>query len=120
MDCAYTPSTPNTKSKFTFDFDEKRLLTEVEMLEEKKGKKLETQLCQDQEQDFSTPESSPESSEFFTPLASPPTTIPKISVSSPIASPLPDNSRKENVRRMLYSKRMFNSPRLNGRRPSRS
>ena len=39
MDCAYTPSTPNTKSKFTFDFDEKRLQSEVEMLEEKKAKK---------------------------------------------------------------------------------
>ena len=120
MDCAYTPSTPNTKSKFTFDFDEKRLQSEVEMLEEKKAKKLETQLCQDQGQDCSTPvESSEKSSEFFIPLVSP-SAIPKIRVSSPIASPLPDNSRKENVRRMLYSKRMFNSPSLNGRRPSRS
>merc|ERR1712223_966943 len=98
LDCAYTPTTPNSKSKFTFDFDEKRLQTEVEMLEEKKAKKLETQLCQDQGgQDCSTLELSEKSSEFFTPFVSP-SAIPKISVSSPMASPIPDNSRKENVR----------------------
>ena len=41
MDCAYTPTTPNSnsKSKFTFDYEEKRLETEVELLEEKKSKR---------------------------------------------------------------------------------
>ena len=90
MDCAYTPSTPNTKSKFTFDFDEKRLQTEVEMLEEKKEaavKQVETELCH-----YATPEqptlesSQSSSSDFFTPLANP---SPKIYVTSPFASPLP-------------------------------
>ena len=31
------PTTPNSKSKFTFDYEEKRLETEVELLEEKKS-----------------------------------------------------------------------------------
>ena len=92
MDCAYTPTTPNSKSKFTFDFDEKRLQTEVEMLEEKKEaaaavKQVETELCH-----YATPEkptlesSQSSSSDFFTPMANPPT--PKIYVTSPFASPL--------------------------------
>ena len=90
MDCAYTPTTPNSKSKFTFDFDEKRLQTEVEMLEEKKEaaaavKQVETELNATPEKP--TLESSQSSSsDFFTPMANPPT--PKIYVTSPFASPL--------------------------------
>ena len=97
MDCTYTPTTPNSKSKFTFDYDEKRLELEVEMLEEKKlagwavVKQVETKPCHYNSPESTTTESSENSStDFFTPIAMF-KSIPKISVTStsPFASPLP-------------------------------
>ena len=98
MDCAYTPTTPNSKSKFTFDYEEKRLETEVELLEEKKSnrwaivKQVETK---PRHYDTNTPESTTKKSSkklctnFFTPMVN--STPPKIYLTStsPIASPLP-------------------------------
>ena len=96
MDCAYTPTTPNSKSKFTFDYDEKRLETEVEILEEKKSvgwavvKQVETEPfrhCATPEK-TTTESSQNSSSDFFTPMANP---TPRICVTStsPFASPFP-------------------------------
>ena len=79
MDCAYTPTTPNSnsKSKLTFDYEEKRLETEVELLEEKKSnhwaivKQVETK---PRHYDTNTPESTTKKSSknlctnFFTPM----------------------------------------------------
>ena len=79
MDCAYTPTTPNSnsKSKFTFDYEEKRLETDVELLEEKKSnrwaivKQVETK---PRHYDTNTPESTTKKSSknlctnFFTPM----------------------------------------------------
>ena len=95
MDCTYTPTTPNSKSKFTFDYDEKRLEMEVELLEEKKSagwavvKQVETLPHHYDSPESTTTESSENSStDFFTPMVK---SIPKISVTStsPFASPLP-------------------------------
>ena len=95
MDCTYTPTTPNSKSKFTFDYDEKRLEMEVELLEEKKSagwavvKQVETKPHHYDSPESTTTESSENSStDFFTPMVK---SIPKISVTStsPFASPLP-------------------------------
>ena len=104
MDCTYTPTTPNSKSKFTFDYDEKRLELEVEMLEEKKlagwavVKQVETKPCHYNSPESTTTESSENSStDFFTPMLKP---IPKISVTStsPFASPLPGKFFMKNIK----------------------
>ena len=96
MDCTYTPTTPNSKSKFTFDYDEKRLEMEVELLEEKKlagwavVKQVETKPHHhyDSPESTTTESSENSSTDFFTPMVK---SIPKISVTSalPFASPLP-------------------------------
>ena len=112
MDCTYTPTTPNSKSKFTFDYDEKRLELEVEMLEEKKlagwavVKQVETKPCHYNSPESTTTESSENSStDFFTPMLKP---IPKISVTStsPFASPLPGKFFMKYIKNSHFKKKV--------------